>query len=153
VCLRVFEEVLKQHFLADNRLATLMTNMWALCGDFISKIYAGTHSVLTQVTLKGKQDMFDKIDHGVTSVRRFIKQNLSDDFKQECILVLQGQHELCNSMPSNFVESVVVKEIDAFSQNQRIVIHVTTLNCAGRSPASYEELIALFKPQVEGVMP
>lgn len=56
--------------------------------------------------------MFDKIDHGVTSVRRFLKQNLSDDFKQECILVLQGKHELCHSIPSNFVESVVIKEID-----------------------------------------
>jgi len=65
-----------------------MTNMWAFCGDFISKIYAGTHSVLTQVTLKGKENIYDKIDHGVTSVRRFLKQNLSDDFKQECILVL-----------------------------------------------------------------
>ena len=55
--------------------------MWAFCGDFISKIYAGTHSVLTQVTLKGKENIYDKIDHGVTSVRRFLKQNLSDDFK------------------------------------------------------------------------
>ena len=73
VCQKVFEEVLKQYFLSDPKLVTLMNNMWALCGDFISKIYAGTHSVLTQVTLKGKQDMFDKIDHGVTSVRRFIK--------------------------------------------------------------------------------
>ena len=64
------------------------------------------------MTLKGKENIYDKIDHGVTSVRRFLKQNLSDDFKQECILVLQGKHELCSSIPSNFVESVVIKEID-----------------------------------------
>ena len=47
VCLRVFEELLKQQFLADKTLSTIFTNMWAMCGDFISKIYAGTHSVLT----------------------------------------------------------------------------------------------------------
>jgi len=73
VCFRIFEDVLKQQFLSDNRLSILLTNMWALSGDFISKIYAGTHSVLTSITLKGKENMFDKIDHGVTSVRRFLK--------------------------------------------------------------------------------
>lgn len=83
--------------------------MWAMGGDFISKIYAGTASVLTQVTIKGKENMFDKIDHGYTSVMRFLKQNLSDDFKQECILVMQGVHPLCHSVPSNFVESVLIK--------------------------------------------
>jgi uncharacterized protein YaaN involved in tellurite resistance len=62
--------------------------MWALGGDVISKIYAGTQSVLTQVTLKGKENLFDKINHGMTSLRRFLKQNLSDDFKQECIMVI-----------------------------------------------------------------
>ena len=80
-----------------------------MSGDFISKIYSGTSSVLTQVTLKGKESFYDQIHHGVTSVKRFIKQNLSDEFKQECILVLQGQHPLCNSVPANFVESAVVQ--------------------------------------------
>jgi spermidine/putrescine-binding protein len=59
-----------------------------MAGDVISKIYAGTNSVMTSVTIKGKEGMFDKIDHSYTSVKRFIKQNLSDDFKQECILVI-----------------------------------------------------------------
>lgn len=55
--------------------------MWAMSGDFISKIYAGTGSVLTHLTIKGKENMFDHIHHGLTSVKRFLKQNLSDDFK------------------------------------------------------------------------
>jgi hypothetical protein len=59
-----------------------------MAGDVISKIYAGTNSVLTSTTIRGKEGMFDRIEHGYTSVKRFIKQNLSDDFKQECILVI-----------------------------------------------------------------
>ena len=56
-------------------------------------------------------------------------------------------------MPANFVESVVVKEIDTFSENQKIILHITTLNCAGKAPTSYEELIPIFKPQIDGVTP
>lgn len=112
--MRVLEDVLPND-IYNEKITLLMTHMWAMCGDFISKIYAGTSSVLTQVTIKGKETIFDKIDHGYTTVKRFLKQNLSDDFKQECILVLQGLHPLCNSMPTNFVESVLVKKIDQLS--------------------------------------
>lgn len=62
--------------------------MWAMSGDVISKIYAGTNSVMTSLTLKGKENVGDRLDHSMISVRRFFKQNLSDDFKQECILVI-----------------------------------------------------------------
>jgi hypothetical protein len=51
----------------------LLTNMWAMAGDVISRIYAGTNSVMTSVTLKGKENMMDKIDHGYISVKRFFK--------------------------------------------------------------------------------
>ena len=78
--------------------------------------------------------MFDQIHHGLTSVKRFLKQNLSDDFKQECILVIQGVHPLCNSIPTNFVESVVLKQLDLFSDHQKVLIHITSLNCAGKQP-------------------
>jgi spermidine/putrescine-binding protein len=88
-----------------------------MAGDVISKIYAGTNSVMTSVTIKGKEGMFDKIDHSYTSVKRFIKQNLSDDFKQECILVIQGAHPLCNSATNSFVDSVIMKEIEQYSLN------------------------------------
>ena len=47
--------------------------MWAMSGDFISKIYAGTASVLTSVTIKGKENIMDSIHHGITSVKRFLK--------------------------------------------------------------------------------
>lgn len=35
--------------------------LWAMGGDFISKEYSGTESVLTQITLKGHQSTYDKI--------------------------------------------------------------------------------------------
>jgi hypothetical protein len=62
-----------------------LITMWAMCGDFISKQYSGTHSVLTEVTKKGYQNIFDKIDHKTISVKRLVKQSITDDFKQECI--------------------------------------------------------------------
>ena len=34
----------------------------AMGGDFISKQYSGTESVLTKITLKGHQNAFDKVE-------------------------------------------------------------------------------------------
>ena len=50
-----------------------MQNMWAMAGDVISKIYAGTNSVMTSVTIKGKEGFLDRLDHSMTSIRRFMK--------------------------------------------------------------------------------
>lgn len=80
MCLSVYEEILGSEFFSDS-IINLFNSMWAMSGDFISKIYAGTSSVLTSITLKGKENMLDQIHHGITSVKRFLKQNLSDDFK------------------------------------------------------------------------
>ena len=40
-------------------------------------------------------------------------------------------------MPTNFVESVVIKQMDLYSDHQKVVVHVTTLNCAGKQPTHY----------------
>ena len=45
--------------------------MWALAGDIISRIYSGTESVLTAVTLKGHEDLSDKFNHYMTSANRW----------------------------------------------------------------------------------
>jgi hypothetical protein len=47
--------------------------MWTYSGDFISKIYAGTNAVLSNLIKSNKQTFLDKISQGVTSVKRFIK--------------------------------------------------------------------------------
>ena len=59
--------------------------MWAYSGDIISKIYSGTPSVLTAVTLKGHEDLMDKFVHYKTSIHRWEKQKFTDEFKHECI--------------------------------------------------------------------
>ena len=59
--------------------------MWALAGDIISKIYSGTASVLTAVTLKGHEDLSDKIHHKAIVASRWKLQKFSDEFKHECI--------------------------------------------------------------------
>ena len=65
-----------------------MICMWAYAGDIISKIYSGTPSVLTAVTLKGREDLSDKFTHYKTSLNRWHLQKFSDEFKHECIQIL-----------------------------------------------------------------
>ena len=55
-----------------------MICMWAYAGDIISKIYSGTASVLTAVTLKGREDLSDKFTHYKTSAKRWELQKFSD---------------------------------------------------------------------------
>ena len=46
--------------------------MWAVAGDLISKVYCGTESTLTAVTLKGHEDFSDHVGRYMTSARRFV---------------------------------------------------------------------------------
>ena len=62
-----------------------MICMWAYAGDIISKIYSGTPSVLTAVTLKGHEDLSDKFTHYKTSAERWKLQKFDEEFKHECI--------------------------------------------------------------------
>lgn len=129
VCVRMFEELLRsEHCITDIR--NLMIQMWSFSGDFISKLYAGTNAVLQTLLSQQKQTFFDRINQGVTSVKRFLKQNLSDEFKQECFMILSGQHSLCNAV----VPSVVIQEFDRTSAGctERTSIKIVTLNCAGK---------------------
>ncbi len=68
-------------------------------------------------------------------------------------MVIQGVHPLCNSATNNFVDSVIMKEIDNYSENQKVIIHISTFNCAGKQPANYKELLPIFKPLIEGCYP
>ena len=62
-----------------------MICMWAYAGDIISRIYSGTASVLTAVTLKGHEDLKDVFVHYATSSNRWVIQKFTDQFKHECI--------------------------------------------------------------------
>jgi len=69
-----------------------LTYLWAMMGDFVSKEYSGTESVLTKAVLKGYMNTSDKIAQKYLSCVRFQKQTLTDDFKQICIEILTGAH-------------------------------------------------------------
>jgi hypothetical protein len=110
-----------------------------MAGDYISKHYSGTPSVLTKVTLKGHQNIYDKIEQKMISVKRFQKQSMTDEFKQECILLLQG----LESEPSLGVISPTVEQ-------QSISFQVITFHVGGKAPAFPHDLKPLF-PSVPDV--
>ena len=127
-----------------------MTQMWAYSGDFISKIYAGTNAVLQSLVKSNKQSLLDRISQGVTSVKRFIKQNLSDEFKQECFMILTGQHTLNNTVvPSIVIQEYLTHEISGSCD--RIKMMIVSINCAGKTPDKYQELLPVFERKMDEV--
>lgn len=85
--------------------------MWAYAGDIISKIYSGTPSVLTAVTLKGHEDLSDKFVHYKTSAKRWVIQKFDDEYIHECIQILRGQHISSKHELSNQIYNVLNKEV------------------------------------------
>lgn len=69
-----------------------LKNVWADNGDTISKHYTGTGSTHTNVTRTGKRDLMGMMDHGFKSLSRFYKQYMEDNFKQEVIDLILGEH-------------------------------------------------------------
>jgi hypothetical protein len=69
-----------------------LKNAWADNGDTISKHYTGTGSTHTNVTRTGKRDLKGIMDHGLKTLGRFYKQYMEDNFKQEVIDILIGEH-------------------------------------------------------------
>ena len=73
ITIKVFESLLASEGGRAADIVKLMTQIWAFSGDFISKIYAGTNAVLQSLVHQNKQSIFERINQGVTSVKRFIK--------------------------------------------------------------------------------
>ncbi|MFS8159301.1 MAG: hypothetical protein ACMG6E_03645 [Candidatus Roizmanbacteria bacterium] len=46
-----------------------------------------------------------------------------------------------------------MKEIETYSENQKVLIHISTLNCAGKQPSNFKELIPIFKPIIQDSYP
>ena len=59
--------------LKDLRIPEAFIYLWAMAGDYISREYSGTASVLTKFTLKGHQNLYDKIEQKMISVKRWKK--------------------------------------------------------------------------------
>ena len=117
--------------------------MWALAGDIISRIYSGTESVLTAVTLKGHEDLGDKINHYMTSANRWKIQKFSDDFKHECVQILSGKHP--SSVNSQL--NILAKQMSFPKSTETFLMFIATINCNFRRPTTYFNVAKLLKPQ------
>lgn len=116
-----------------------------MAGDKISKCYSGTESVLTKITLQGYQTTQDKIEQKLLSVKRWQKQTLTDDFKQECIMILQGFD------PNSQSESVkrAVQDLQnaprTVNSKNSVFLKVITVNCGHKQPPLTHTLHSLFE--------
>ena len=74
-CSKVVEQfvITPELDLAKDKINEGLVYLWAMGGDFVSKHYSGTNSVLTKITLKGHQNVFDKIEQNLISIKRFQK--------------------------------------------------------------------------------
>ena len=124
-----------------------MIFMWAYAGDIISKIYSGTPSVLTAVTLKGHEDLSDKFTHYKTSANRWKLQKFSDEFKHECIQILRGQHESSVHSLQNVVASRMTESTQNVLAKEKCKLQVSTINCHFRLPSDFRNLHLLFKDE------
>jgi len=77
---------------STNILIINLKNAWADNGDMISKHYTGTGSTHTNITRTGRRDLKGIMDHGLKTLGRFYKQYMEDNYKQEVIDLLIGQH-------------------------------------------------------------
>lgn len=120
-------------------------NIWADNGDYISKFYTGTGSTHTNITRSGKRDFFGLIDHGMKSVGRFYKQNFEDNYKQEAIDIILGQHtETVNFFNETIERELKLKERE-FAEFEELILFTATWNMSGfLPPSSFELATELF---------
>jgi phosphatidylinositol 4-phosphatase len=60
ICLKVMKELV--HLKDVQNWPESFIYAWAMAGDLISRQYSGTASVLTKYTLKGYQNIYDKLE-------------------------------------------------------------------------------------------
>lgn len=68
-----------------------VNSFWADNGDFISLHYTGTNSTITRVMKEGKKGFLSTINHKYQDVARFVNNNFTDNFKEECIRMILGR--------------------------------------------------------------
>lgn len=96
------------HLNSDQFIINLK-NVWADNGDIISKHYTGTGSTHTNVTRTGKRDLKGIMDHGFKTLSRFYKQYMEDNYKQEVIDLILGEH----------TETINLKEFEVRMKNNK----------------------------------
>lgn len=118
-----------------NEIMPLFNNMWADNADLISRIYSGTISISSNITRFGKQNLKDKISNGLISMKRFIKNNISDDYKEHCIRLLLGYNEESKQEIGQYTKAVHYDK-----ETSNIKIMVTTWNLSGETVPNSKDL-------------
>jgi phosphatidylinositol-bisphosphatase len=123
-------------------------NIWADNGDAISIHYAGTGSVISNVTRTGKRNFFGLLDHGMKTINRFYIGNFEDQIKQECIDVLVGQHTDTVNVFGEALEKAVKEREKEFSTFEDVNLLIASWNVGGFQPTASLDLTNLFN--IEG---
>ncbi|KCV72050.1 hypothetical protein H696_01458 [Fonticula alba] len=70
---------------------TLLSNLWYVAGDQISKSYAGTGALRSSVTKTGKQTFSGLLDDVIKNVGRYVNNQFLDDSRQTATDFLLGR--------------------------------------------------------------
>ena len=125
-----------------------LTYLWAMMGDFISKEYSGTESVLTKAVLKGFMTTSDKIEQKYLSCKRYQKQTLTDDFKQMCIEILTGAHNKEDATEEFVGEYKHTAYKEMVQAAEKFTLQTISLNCHGSLPQNVNVILPLFQNKV-----
>ncbi|EAR95552.1 endonuclease/exonuclease/phosphatase family protein (macronuclear) [Tetrahymena thermophila SB210] len=114
--------------------------IWANCGDMISKHYTGTGSTHTDVTRDGTRTFAGLIQHGYKTLNRFYMQNFEDDIKQQTIDLVVGQTTDCVNIFNESVENELIKRQNEFCTFSKIKVFTIIWNVSGfECPADLDE--------------
>lgn len=129
--------------------------MWAQNGDELSKQYAGTGSTSTEVTMNDKTSIKGKISHKLTSVERFIKNNIKtkDDVRQECIDLFIGNHKRSKSTVTHHIETRMIEAQQEYSDVVNYSMAVFTWNLAGNEARLEMDMNNTIKSEKFAVAP
>ena len=129
--------------------------MWAQNGDELSKQYAGTGSTSTEVTINDKTSIKGKISHKLTSVERFIKNNIKtkDDVRQECIDLFIGNHKRSKSTVTHHIETRMIEAQQEYSDVVNYSMAVFTWNLAGNEARLEMDMNNTIKSEKFAVAP
>jgi hypothetical protein len=80
----------------EKPLVNAINSFWADNGNFISIHYTGTNSTITRVMKEGKSGILSKLNHRYQDVHRFVNNNFTDNYKEECInmMLSKSKHSI-----------------------------------------------------------
>lgn len=116
----------------EKPLVNTIHSFWADNGDFISIHYTGTNSTITRVMKEGKKGFLSSLNHKYQDVHRFVNNNFTDNFKEECIKMMLGRskHSVHHS----------IQEWDINDKIPNINLCVVTWNVGNSKAISYNNL-------------